>query len=70
MLFSIIFPCILGFGAQCCKQDYYLCGVHNTKNLEQSQVSDMPNCLLQERILLMNCLQAPQHPLEPGKMYF
>lgn len=63
-------PCILGFGAQCWEQDYSLCGVHDTKSLlEQSQMSDMPNCLLQERILLINCLQdagpaAPQRPLE------
>lgn len=36
---------------------------------------DMPDCLLQERIFLINCLQdtgpaVPQHPLEPGEMYF
>lgn len=38
-------------------------------------MSDMPNCLLQERILLINYLQdtgpaVPQHLLEPGEMYF
>lgn len=54
------------------EQDYSLCGVHNTKNLlEQSQMSDMLSCLLQERILLINCPKdtgpaAPQHPLELG----
>lgn len=38
-------------------------------------MSDMPSCLLQEKILLINRLQntghaAPQDRLEPGKMYF